>query len=355
MADCLIGIGSNLGDRAAILDRATALFCGHAQVQLLAHSTYHATRPVGGPGGQPVFLNGVLRIMTSLDPKALLAWAHSVEDQMGRQRTRPWAARNVDIDLLLYDRQVLKSAECVVPHPRMIVRRFVLEPAQEIAADMVHAPTNWTIAQLLDHLNQASPYIALAGAFFSGRTVLAGVIDQRRDTHVLREPDPSDWDIWKHEQPDARWAAQWACVARRRECLTRLSDLLRGRSSKYVVSDFWLGQWPMAACQCYDQVDCEQPAELDRLRQWRQRVAGSPSPMLIFFLDVPLDKLADRCVDAYRQCDRSTACRWLRDYSERLRQQLDTPGHGPVLRVTGDVHSASTELAAALDAMYPMR
>ena len=148
MAECLIGLGSNLGDRAAQLDEACQLLCGHPQIRgVSAAARFMPTPPIGGPAGQDPFLNAALRVTTSLSPAAALAAVRDVEQQLGRERRERWGPRAIDIDILLYDQRVVETDELVLPHPRMAVRRFVLAPACEVAADMVHPATGWTMAQ----------------------------------------------------------------------------------------------------------------------------------------------------------------------------------------------------------------
>ena len=98
-------------------------------------------RAVGGPAGQRAFLNAAARLETSLPPAELLARLQRIEWHLGRTgaKTR-WAARTLDLDLLLYDDLVLSTPYLTLPHPRMAFRRFVLEAAAEVAPEMATAP-----------------------------------------------------------------------------------------------------------------------------------------------------------------------------------------------------------------------
>jgi 2-amino-4-hydroxy-6-hydroxymethyldihydropteridine diphosphokinase len=137
-------------------------------VDRLRTSACHATKPIGGPPGQGDFLNAAARLETTLSPRELLAALQKIEHKLGRKRTRRWEARPIDLDLLLYGdlclRETSPPAPLEIPHPRMAFRRFVLEPAAEVAADMVHPKIGWTIQELRDHLVNAPPYIAIAAA-----------------------------------------------------------------------------------------------------------------------------------------------------------------------------------------------
>ncbi len=146
--DCLIGLGSNLGDRQRALEAALALLAEHAAIRLVAASSFHATQPVGGPAGQGEFLNAAARIETELSPRDLLRLLHEIEARLERVRTGHWGPRTLDLDLLLYGEQVIDEPDLRVPHPLAHQRRFVLAPACEIAGEMRHPVLRKTLAEL---------------------------------------------------------------------------------------------------------------------------------------------------------------------------------------------------------------
>lgn len=138
-----------------MLGRVCEALADLPDTQLLARSSWHDTAPIGGPGGQGNFLNGAVIVQTELAPLALAAELHSIESQLGRERVIRWDARVIDIDLLLYDDWQINLPSLTVPHPRMSFRRFVLEPADEIAGAWRHPGVGWTLGQLLFQLRQA--------------------------------------------------------------------------------------------------------------------------------------------------------------------------------------------------------
>jgi 2-amino-4-hydroxy-6-hydroxymethyldihydropteridine diphosphokinase len=151
-----IGLGSNLGDRRDYLDRAVRELGQRPGVRIIKLSSYHETAPVGGPPGQPDFLNAAAEVQTDLPPDALLRTLLDIEQGLGRVRSEHHGPRTVDLDLLLYGDLALAEPDLTVPHPRMHERRFVLAPLAEIAPHAVHPVFHRTVAELLQDLNQTS-------------------------------------------------------------------------------------------------------------------------------------------------------------------------------------------------------
>ncbi|MGA2965251.1 MAG: 2-amino-4-hydroxy-6-hydroxymethyldihydropteridine diphosphokinase [Terriglobales bacterium] len=141
-----LSLGSNLGDRAANLSAALAQL--DVAGRLLAVSSFYETQPVEAPN-QPWFLNCVAAIDTDKTPQELLKLALQVEAAMGRLRLGPKAARNIDIDLVLFGNRIVHGPDFNVPHPSMHQRRFVLEPLVEIAPDARHPELGKTARELL--------------------------------------------------------------------------------------------------------------------------------------------------------------------------------------------------------------
>jgi pantoate--beta-alanine ligase len=152
MAICLLGLGSNLGDRVANLLRAVAALSSRPDIAVRRISSFHETEPVGGPAGQGKFLNAAALVETALSPAELLQTLAGIEQRMGRDRHEIWGPRTIDLDLLLYEQVVVETPQVVVPHPRMHERRFVLAPAAEIAPELVHPILELTVAELLSRL-----------------------------------------------------------------------------------------------------------------------------------------------------------------------------------------------------------
>lgn len=136
MTRAYLGLGSNLGDRLATLQRAVDLLREMPGVDVVACSRVWESDPVGGPP-QPDFLNVALRIDTSLEPKGLLSACNEVEVALERVRDERWGPRTVDVDILSIDGYVSDDPELTVPHPRVTDRAFVLLPLLDLDPDPV--------------------------------------------------------------------------------------------------------------------------------------------------------------------------------------------------------------------------
>ena len=150
MATVYLGVGSNVGDREAHIQKAVALLRDQEHMQVTAVSALIETEPVGGvPQGK--FLNGAIRIQTDLMPNDLLAALKNVERRCGRNKSESNMPRTLDLDILLYDDVVIVEGKTLsIPHPRMAERSFVLGPLAEIAPEAVHPRLQKTVRELLE-------------------------------------------------------------------------------------------------------------------------------------------------------------------------------------------------------------
>ena len=142
-----IALGSNVGDRAAMLARAIEKMNG-AGLRVLRQSSLYETEPVGGPP-QPWFLNAVVETETEMMLHLVLRALQDIEQAMGRQRSIACGPRTLDLDLLFDGDNVIRSGELDVPHPRLAQRRFVLAPLAELAPRLIHPVLRKTVAELL--------------------------------------------------------------------------------------------------------------------------------------------------------------------------------------------------------------
>lgn len=138
MAEVLLGLGGNVGDVRATLDRAIGMLCDEHDIRLIARSHDYRTPP-WGKTDQAEFVNLCLVVETALSPHALLERIQAVEKVLGRERidAEQWGPRPIDIDILAYDEVTIDEPGLKLPHPHWAERAFVLVPLAEIAPNRV--------------------------------------------------------------------------------------------------------------------------------------------------------------------------------------------------------------------------
>jgi 2-amino-4-hydroxy-6-hydroxymethyldihydropteridine diphosphokinase len=348
MSACLIGLGSNLGDRRLMLDEAVRRLARHPLVRVAAQSPWRETPPVGGPAGQSAYFNGAILVETSLGPEALLEVLQQVESSLGRRRQDRWGPRTIDLDLLLVDRVVRQTPALELPHPRMTWRRFVLEPAACVAPSMIHPLTGWTVQQHLDHLNSSAYYLAIAGPPGARKSELAERICRGAAVPAA---------FRRGELTNGRFQAFCAEPAGRArplalELLFEWSELLSPgwpgwSTAAGAVSDFWFEE-ALAFARVW--LPAQEQEEYQAI--WDQARAAVVRPRLVVLLELrakeSLRRIAGLALPEPCRVSRGQ----IEQFGEELLQLATRPGQGPLLRIRGDdLETALPEMAAAMEAM----
>jgi 2-amino-4-hydroxy-6-hydroxymethyldihydropteridine diphosphokinase len=153
----VIALGSNLGDRLAHLQRAFSALQTIAMPGTWRQSSIYQTEPVACPDDSPDFFNAVVSFTFDGNAAGLHAHTRAIEQSLGRERSTTNAPRTIDLDLLAFGREIIDTPDLQIPHPRLHLRRFVLEPLAEIHPDLVLPTQKFSIITLLERLDCQEP------------------------------------------------------------------------------------------------------------------------------------------------------------------------------------------------------
>lgn len=154
MSISYIGVGSNLGDKIGYIQQSYKLLNYTSGISVLNASSLYETEPVGFDS-QDWFINAVLKLETSLTPQELLKECLRIEKQLGRVRfvdETQILARTIDLDILLFDNEIISTSSLLIPHPRLTERAFALVPLLELSPDLVHPVIGKTILEIHNDL-----------------------------------------------------------------------------------------------------------------------------------------------------------------------------------------------------------
>lgn len=294
----LIGCGANLGCPREQLNQAIDMLRFMPGIALLEVSQFIETRPVGGPPGQPAYLNAACLIETNFEPEDLLAMLAAIENTLDRRREQRWGPRSIDLDLLLHGDRIIENERLQLPHPRMTTRRFVLEPAAEIAPDLRHPQAGCTIGDLLENISQRHLHVAVVGIPGSGCPEVAAAVADVTLSRQLHAPAAL---------PLAGGPAGTAAegMAFWQETLGQYAAPLK-RSGwpgdpHGTVADYWLETVRLAAERCLGHAGRQ-----EFLETFNHVAAGTVPPHIVLFLEVSRDALRERiryCRQPTRQSD----------------------------------------------------
>ncbi|MBN2461594.1 MAG: 2-amino-4-hydroxy-6-hydroxymethyldihydropteridine diphosphokinase [Candidatus Cloacimonetes bacterium] len=144
---CYLGIGANLGEREENITQAVQELNNSGEIRVLRQAAIRETLPYGNTN-QPMFLNTVTEIETEISAQQLLALCLQIETRMGRRRRQHWEPRIIDIDILFYGDEIIKSDDLVIPHPDLQNRKFVLDSLLELCPHWQHPVLKKSIADI---------------------------------------------------------------------------------------------------------------------------------------------------------------------------------------------------------------
>jgi deoxyguanosine kinase len=190
-----IGLGSNVGDRRGYIDEAIKRLSVSGNIKVIRTSDYIETAALGNTQ-QPPYINVVTQIETSLDAHGLHRVLIDIEDSLGRKRTEKWADRTIDLDILLFDDEIINDAILTVPHSQMHLRSFVMRGLSQLDAGLQHPVLKVSAAELARRLNGCDFFISgdkprligIAGNIGAGKTTLAKKLTGLLAGRIILEP-----------------------------------------------------------------------------------------------------------------------------------------------------------------------
>ena len=189
-----VAVGSNLGDRLGHIDSAIETISANPDVNVGRKSRVVESSPLAGLD-QPSYLNCVVEVHTCLSANELLDFLQSVEDLLGRVRDGKYGSRTIDLDIALYDDEIIETAKLTVPHGQMHLRSFVVDRLCEIDASIVHPVLGCSVKELSNRLNgydfvidESQPrLISFAGVIGVGKTTLARSLGEIYGVKLIEE------------------------------------------------------------------------------------------------------------------------------------------------------------------------
>lgn len=150
---CYLGLGSNLGNRQEYIENAILELSSNPKIEILQKSKIIETKPFGKII-QPDFLNCVVKIETIFSASNLLKTCLNIENKLNRVRDEKWGPRTIDIDILFYGNEIIKSKNLTIPHPELHKRFFVLQSLHEICPNFIHPKFKKTMTTLKEKLEK---------------------------------------------------------------------------------------------------------------------------------------------------------------------------------------------------------
>lgn len=160
MTIAFIGIGSNIGDKELNCLRAVEDLKQIPSCRVIGRSAWYQTKPVGVEG-QEWYVNGVASLSTDgmISAWDLLSHLRAIESKMGRVRKKRWESRIIDLDILLFGKEIIYREDLKIPHPLMHLRGFVLVPMADLAPDYTHPSIGASMIELLQALPEEGPAV----------------------------------------------------------------------------------------------------------------------------------------------------------------------------------------------------
>ena len=340
-----IGLGSNLGDRENYIDEALKMIAGAGQVELCRVSDIIETIALSS-GEQPKFLNAVAELRTTLSAADLHKTLTEIENNLGRTRRGHWWPRTIDLDLLLFGEEILKSPDLTVPHPQMHLRSFVLKGICQLNGELIHPVMEVSLNELNARLNGCDfaldpdkpQLVSIAGNIGVGKTTLAKKLAGRLGCELLLEPydeNPFLPEVYAGNKELALDSQLFFLIGRARQL-----DPNKLEPGKICISDYVFDK-ELIYARCL--LDTKQLALYEDI--YPPFAAQVTAPALVIYMHDPAQNCLERIHSRNRPYEQQIELQFLRrldsDY-ERLFEQWKSC---PVIRISTSQSTGADSVA----------
>ena len=334
MTTAYIGLGSNLGDRKACIEKALEMLAAAAGVEVSAVSNIIETTPLAG-AGQPDYLNAVAEIKTALSAKDLHKKMVEIEAALGRAGKEKWAPRTIDLDLLLYGCEVINSPDLTVPHQQMHLRSFVLKGLCQLNDGLLHPVIKEPVSELADRLGEIDftldanrpQLVSIAGVIGVGKTTLTKKLSKLLGCKKLLEPydtNPFMPQVYAGKKEMAL-DSQLFFLTHRTEQLNH-NHLPVGQ---ITISDYVFNKELIYARRL---LDAEQLALYERI--YPPFASAITSPVLVIYLQDSVENCLVRIRQRNRPYEQQIGPEFLQDLSSDYEQLFNGWKTSPVIRIS---------------------
>ena len=341
-----IGIGSNLGDRESYIDNALKMIAEAEQVEFCTVSDIIETVALASTE-QPRFLNAVAELKTTLSAHELHKTLSDIESALGRARRGQWWPRTIDLDLLLFDQEILESPDLTIPHPQMHLRSFVLEGLCQLNGEMLHPVMKVSLKELNARLNGCDfaldpdkpQLVSIAGIIGVGKTTLAEKLADRFGCEVILEPydeNPFLPDVYAGEKKLALDSELYFLTSRAKQLE---ADKLE--SGRICINDYVFGKELIYARRLLDDQQLALYQEIHP--SFSEKVAA---PVLVIYMRDPAENCLDRIHRRNRPYEQQIELKFLQRLDSDYEQLFKSWKSCPVVRVST---SQSTDLDRLAD------
>ena len=349
-----VGLGANLGDRAAQLGKALRALSREPGIRVVGVSpVYESAAHTLDDEPQPPYLNAVAEVRTTLAPDVLLNTFHRIEAEAGRERRDAWAPRTLDLDLLIYGAHVVWDDNLAVPHPRMGERRFVLQPLADLAPDLVVPGVEIAVRDLLAQcpdptelrpmpqsldahlpaqlvssfeIPDALRYIVVEGVIGAGKTTLARLVAERMGARLVLEEFEENPFLPDFYRDPVRWSfhTQLAFLASRFRQQKELGA--RDLFHHATVADYTFDK---------DRIFAHITLSGDELQLYENLYglmeSATPQPDLVVYLQSSVDRLMHNIAQRGRSYEKNMERSYIAELAEAYDRYFRTYSKGPLL------------------------